>query len=92
MYCMVWNLQQNLNSLKKIFYLCLSVQVFFIHSKVLKQKKKDSLAKIKVDFDNQNLTKDPDEPFEEIIKIPKRLQAAVCFQYMQYLFPFRKKQ
>lgn len=36
----------------------------------------DSLAKIKVDFDNQNLTKDPDEPFEEIIKIPKRLQAA----------------
>lgn len=87
---MVWNLQRNLNSLKKIFYLCLSVQVFsYFLFQVLNPK--DSLAKIKVDFDNQNLTKDPDEPFEEIIKIPKRLQAAVSSQFMQSLLSFRKK-
>lgn len=34
----------------------------------------DSVAKIKVDFDNQNLTRDPDEPFEDIIKLPKKFQ------------------
>jgi len=34
----------------------------------------DSMAKIQVDFENQNLTKDPEEPYEEIIKLPKRLQ------------------
>jgi len=34
----------------------------------------DSIKKIPVDFENQNLSKDPEEPFEEVIKIPKRLQ------------------
>jgi len=34
----------------------------------------DSITKINVDFENQTLTKDVDEPFEDIIKLPKRLQ------------------
>jgi len=34
----------------------------------------DSMAKIQVDFENQSLTKDSEEPYEEIIKLPKRLQ------------------
>jgi len=34
----------------------------------------DSITKIQVDFGNQNLTKDADEPYEEIIRVPKRLQ------------------
>jgi len=33
----------------------------------------DSLNKIKIDFDNQPLSKDPDEPYQEVIAIPKRL-------------------
>lgn len=37
----------------------------------------DSLTKINIDFENQNLTRDPEEPFEEIIKIPRRLQQEV---------------
>jgi len=38
----------------------------------------DSLTKINVDFENnQNLTKDFEEPFEEIIKIPKILQQSI---------------
>jgi dynein light intermediate chain 1 len=35
----------------------------------------DSMIKIQVDFENQNLTKDPEEPYDEVIKLPKRLQA-----------------
>jgi len=34
----------------------------------------DSTGKIKVDFDNQNLTRDPDESYEDIIKLPKKFQ------------------
>jgi len=35
----------------------------------------DSMTKIQIDFENQNLTKDPEEAYEEVIKLPKRLQA-----------------
>ena len=43
----------------------------------------DSMAKIKVDFQNQNLTKDPNDPFEEIIRLPKALEvAAVKFSIL----------
>jgi len=34
----------------------------------------DSVSKITTDFDNQDLTKDADDSFEEIIKIPKIVQ------------------
>ncbi len=37
----------------------------------------DSMKKIQVDFENQSLTKDPDEPYEEVIKIPKMLVHSV---------------
>jgi len=33
----------------------------------------DSMARIQLDFSNQNLTKDPEDSFDEIIKVPKRL-------------------
>lgn len=34
----------------------------------------DSLTKIKITFSNQNLTSDENDPYEEIIKVPKLLQ------------------
>jgi len=34
----------------------------------------DSMTKINVDFENQSLTKDPEQPYEEVIVIPKRFQ------------------
>lgn len=45
----------------------------------------DSMAKINIDFANQNLTKDPDEPFEDVIKIPKRLQQSVWLHFFTRL-------
>jgi hypothetical protein len=35
----------------------------------------DSINKVNVDFSTQSLSKDVNEPFEEVIKIPKQIQA-----------------
>jgi hypothetical protein len=45
----------------------------------------DSLAKIKVDFQNQNLTRDPNDPYEEIIRMPKALVVAVRLKNCNFL-------
>jgi hypothetical protein len=44
----------------------------------------DSMAKIKIDFDSQTLTKEFDAPFEEIIKIPKSLILQVKSQSLDF--------
>lgn len=43
----------------------------------------DSMTKIQMDFDNQNLTRDADEPFEEVIRLPKRLQSLVSQRHVR---------
>ena len=46
----------------------------------------DSMIKINVDFEGQNLTKDVDEAYEDVIRLPKRLQQTVNFLFFFYFF------
>lgn len=48
----------------------------------------DSTEKINVDFQNQQLTTDPNQPYSEIIQKPSSVLQQVCDNYNCKIFDF----